>query len=602
MSLKKIFISLVIVNMITLGLITFLYFMLVETEDNLSIAYETKYNSYILADELRQSSDDLTRFGRTYVSTDADKYRHYYQKILDIRNGQAARPANYHQIYWDFVAGNPDYQHPTTEKISLKKLMQYAGFTDNEFALLKQAEDNSNGLVALEVEAMNAVKGLFKDSNGTYNLKKEPDLAYAQKLLFSDEYHQFKSSIMAPVQKFMQSIDTRTSAEIELITELEQQYILSLTILILFQIILLSITAFLIHKRILNPLQDLRHLMASVSQFSTKTSVPEYQYNDEVGKMYESLASFQRDINQMHLVQEEKNTEIANQQYQRQTMQQKLAQNLDQTLGKIIETVSNAAQNVTTSATDMQSKISVSTEKTQEVSEGSTHSAQNVQEAAQAAHQLVASIQTISTDIQVSSNIAADAARESEKTQAVVHSLVTASQKITEVIQLINDIAAQTNLLALNATIEAARAGEAGKGFAVVASEVKNLATQTAQATSDISIQIENVQGASQEAASAIGHIGDTITKMTDITDKLSAAMQHQRNVTTQMEQNINSATTASSKISEDMYSIAEIGEATGTSALTMSDSAQLLFTEAQTLRHNLDRFLTDLSKSAVAG
>lgn len=61
------------------------------------------------------------------------------------------------------------------------------------------------------------------------------------------------------------------------------------------------------------------------------------------------------------------------------------------------------------------------------------------------------------------------------------------------IIELIDNITTQTSLLALNASIEAARAGEAGRGFSVVASEISNLATQTQDATVDITTLIENI-------------------------------------------------------------------------------------------------------------
>ena len=65
---------------------------------------QNRYDSYLLADEMRRSSDDLTRLARTYVVSGDPAYKKQYMQILAIRNGQAPRPQNYERIYWDFVA------------------------------------------------------------------------------------------------------------------------------------------------------------------------------------------------------------------------------------------------------------------------------------------------------------------------------------------------------------------------------------------------------------------------------------------------------------------------------------------------------------------
>jgi len=67
-----------------------------------------KHYSYQLADELRQSSDDLTRMARTYAVTGNKKYEKFFNRVLRIRNGEVARPENYDQIYWDLVTGDEE--------------------------------------------------------------------------------------------------------------------------------------------------------------------------------------------------------------------------------------------------------------------------------------------------------------------------------------------------------------------------------------------------------------------------------------------------------------------------------------------------------------
>ena len=76
--------------------------------------------------------------------------------------------------------------------------------------------------------------------------------------------------------------------------------------------------------------------------------------------------------------------------------------------------------------------------------------------------------------------------------------------EMNSIVELISGITSQTSLLSLNASIEAARAGEAGKGFAVVATEISGMATQTQDATEQITTLINNVSGAISEVVEVI--------------------------------------------------------------------------------------------------
>ena len=178
-----------------------------------------RYHSYVLADELRQSSDELSRMVRTYAATSDERYIEYYQEILDIRNGVAPRPEEYHIIYWDFVVATGQPPRESGEPKALRTLMKEAGFTDEEFALLDEAEAESNDLVNLETEAINAMQGLFKDASGNYTVQGTPDPELARSLLYGEDYHKAKERIMRPIERFFVAIENRIAAETALVRE-----------------------------------------------------------------------------------------------------------------------------------------------------------------------------------------------------------------------------------------------------------------------------------------------------------------------------------------------------------------------------------------------
>src|SRR5262247_4134882 len=189
----------------------FVVFHAVETEKEIAQAEARRYHSFKLADELRHSSDDLTRMARLYVVTGEARYKTYFDRILAIRDGAAPRPLDYGAIYWDFVVAWDRPPRRDGEPIPLERLMREARFTEDELALLQQAKRRSDALVALESRAMNAVEGRFQDASGRFTIVRPPDMDLARRLLHGAEYHRAKAEIMRPIQEFLARVESRTA-------------------------------------------------------------------------------------------------------------------------------------------------------------------------------------------------------------------------------------------------------------------------------------------------------------------------------------------------------------------------------------------------------
>jgi diguanylate cyclase (GGDEF)-like protein len=170
------------------------------TEKRIDRANELRYTSRNLVEELRRSSDDLTRMARTYVATGDAKLRDNYQEILDIRDGRSPRPRQYENVYWDLVVASGQRPRAAGSAAPLMQLLREAGLAPDELALLATAKTESDKLTMIDIAAM--------------NLRAAGDQARAISMLYDSAYHQTKAAIMRPIAEVNISVERRTSLQV----------------------------------------------------------------------------------------------------------------------------------------------------------------------------------------------------------------------------------------------------------------------------------------------------------------------------------------------------------------------------------------------------
>ncbi|MBL0532404.1 methyl-accepting chemotaxis protein [Aeromonas dhakensis] len=556
-----------LLSVITLILLSLVFFAYSWSGKKMEQSYQQRYQSYLLADELRQSSDDLTRLGRTYVITKDPAYEQQYMRILAIRNGEQNRPQGYNRIYWDFVAANGQNPRPDSQvRRGLIDLMKDAGFTEGELAKLNEAKNNSDALVNTEVAAFK----LVQQTDGDLAANQQKAIA----MMHDKAYHQNKGRIMSPIDDFYVMMETRTQQAVDDATSqsamLRYLFIALGLVLMFFLWRTYKALIDLVGTSVDQLRSDLNHL--AEGDFSQPIKVPVGAKESLIGLLATMQSTLKGIIAQVSHSSEELSgsadsiAQIAEQTAQFATSQQTSTQTMAAAIEELVVSISHLSDNATHA--DELSKISANT----------------LEEGSGVIKQTLDSIQSISDTVSNAASSIAD--------------LNSHTQQISEIIEVIRGIADQTNLLALNAAIEAARAGEQGRGFAVVADEVRNLASRSAASTQQITGMIGKIQSGADASIRSMENTVNNVSRGVSLASQTGAAIasiqDHASNLTGLMGEishTLREQSTAANEVVSTVGNITSLSEQSGDAARHVSQEAAKLKQLSRLLRQEMAHF-----------
>lgn len=260
--------------------------------------------------------------------------------------------------------------------------------------------------------------------------------------------------------------------------------------------------------------------------------------------------------------------------------------NSDET-GLLMGALKNMSINLAQIVNDVQRNVSAATSGSQALSATSQQLMRGATDQSEAAEEISASMEEMNASIkQTSENaknteiIATQAANDATKTGQAVDEAINASQQIIQKLSVIEDISKQINLLSLNASIEAARAGQHGKGFKVVAAAIRELASLSHRAATEINALSSNSMQTTQTAKFMLNQLVSDIQHTATLMRDISSASH---------EQSINAE-----QVNQSIAELHKITQQNASASEELATMAEQLSTQAQQLAYTVTYLKVD--------
>ena len=505
--------------------------LFVRYQKNLLIkVYQNQELLMLASNEIKQSSQDLTRLCRLFAITGDEQYRQEYLTIVKWINGEQPRPQT---VDAKLFPGRTINRHDLLVELQCNT---------QEMKLLREASEYSAKLTDRENQAMDSVL-LHRCATGPAEpLQGEAAQNFAIRILHDTVYHQMVADIMAPLNEFFTILNTRTDMVVMQSDRLLDIY--GITTLILLIIVIISIGDFVlfIHRQVIKPILETSKVFAHLRS-GNFTERMEIRSSNEIGMMSRDFNQSVDNVRILIFTVKESTSALFE-------VGQELSANMTETASAVyeisanIENIKKQVMNQSKSVIEIGSSLQSMTRTIEKLDGHVNVQTEAVDDSRVSIDRMVKSIQTVNAGIEQNMRILDELNTATANGKTVVLESVSLSKAVDESSEIlletsniIQNIAAQTNLLAMNAAIEAAHAGETGKGFAVVAGEIRKLAEESSnhgknitKILKELKTKIEQVTASAEASEVQFDTIFGLVEKTKTQEQVIIHEMQEQKN------------------------------------------------------------------------